>query len=256
MICKRRVYKIAIFVTVCIILIFGIHLFVSQTISYDRLIEKVRESQNECNIAIIDDGLCQKYQKECVNCINLTNDSTMETKSNHGNIMYEIVHSMNYGFATKSNVSMIKVIPNDGQTNISDLTKAIKWCENNKINIISISLSTTKDDNNMHKEIKKATNMGIHIFAAVANDSFFTSYPAAYKEVIGVYSWKKKKNFNEKKYCYVPINKYYASQILQGNSCATACAAAVSSCFLTDKNVTNKTISNASLILKIQEFFK
>lgn len=88
---------------------------------------------------------------------------------------------------------MIKVIPNDGQTNISDLTKAIKWCENNKINIISISLSTTNDDNNMHKEIKKATNMGIHIFAAVANDSFFTSYPAAYKEVIGVYSWKKKR---------------------------------------------------------------
>ena len=67
---------------------------------------------SECNIAIIDDGINVKYGSECDNCVNLTEDKTMESVSNHGNLMYELIHDSNYGISKNSSISVIKIIPN------------------------------------------------------------------------------------------------------------------------------------------------
>ena len=223
-------------------------------IDYQRIRNTMLDKSSEqVMVAIIDSGVNEKYVNECDNLIDFTSDNDILDKTGHGTIMYEIIHSSEWGIAPSSKVSILKVTAKNGKTDIEDVIEALKWCGQNSVNIISMSLSTSKNYESLHEELTQLSEMGIHIFASVSNSSCYVSYPAAYEEVIGVYAWRELPFFKENNYCYIPLNEYTVSETVSGNSAANALAVAVASYYLTDDNDVNKNVSNIELYEKILE---
>lgn len=214
--------------------------------------ELLCRNSEKVNIAIIDSGIEKEYLKSCTNCIDFTGDKIKYDQTGHGTKMYEIIHSTNYGIAPLTNISILKVTNSKGNTDIYNVICAVKWCEENDINIISFSMATSNDNKTLHKELKNAYEAGIHIFSSVSNTSCYVSYPAAYDEVIGVYSGNKQPSYDKHHYFFVSLDRYEIGETVSGNSPATAFCAAVASYYLSNSNEKNKKVSNVTLINKIQ----
>ena len=80
----------------------------------------------------------------------------------------------------------IKAFNKAGKGKVSNVIKAIDWAIQNKIQIINISSSFEKDNQDLHNEIIKAAKAGILIVAAATDNSDNAGYPARYTEVISV----------------------------------------------------------------------
>lgn len=79
----------------------------------------------------------------------------------------------------------VRVLDEYNEAPADRVIEGIRWARENGIRIINISFGTTKDYEELHKEIKKAYKEGILVIAATGNDGR-KQYPAAYKEVLGV----------------------------------------------------------------------
>lgn len=214
--------------------------------------ELLNKKSEKVNIAIIDSGIEKSYLRNCADYVDFTKDEIKYDQTGHGTKMYEIIHSTKYGIAPYANISILKVTSSAGETDISNVVRAVKWCEKNDINIISFSMATSNDNKALHKELNNAHKSGIHIFSAVSNTSCYISYPAAYDEVIGIYSGNKQSFYDEQHYFFVSLDKYAIDETISGNSPATAFCAAAASYYLSNSNDKNKKISNDTLMHKIQ----
>lgn len=166
------------------------------------------------NLALIDSGVSLKNANKCAAIINFSNSKDVYDYAMHGTYMFDIIKSKKYGVAPECNLYSLKVTDDNGKCEVDNVIKAVEWCINNKINIISLSFSTTTDNNELHNVIKIAHKQGIHIFSAVSNESCFPSYPAGYDEVIGIYSWRKMPFYDKYNYMYIPYNKFYLEKKL------------------------------------------
>lgn len=211
-----------------------------------------KESSN-VRIAIIDSGISVEYIDECESFKDFTSDNNIIDKTGHGTSMYEIIHSKKWGIAPNVRISILKVTTSNGKTSFDDVIKALKWCENNNVNIVSMSLATSQNNKDMYSEIKKMSNLGIHIFSAVSNTSGYLSYPDEYKEVIGIYAWQTFDFYDKADYYFLPVNDFIIHEKVRGNSAATAFCAAMASYHLTESNEANKEISNLELFEYILE---
>lgn len=214
--------------------------------------ELLCRNTEKVSIAIIDSGIEKKYLSSCTKCIDFTGEKIKYDYTGHGTKMYEIIQSPKYGIAPYTNVYILRVTNSAGNTEVSNVIRAIKWCVENDINIISFSMATSDDNKILHKELEDAYKSGIHIFSAVSNTSCYVSYPAAYDEVIGVYSGKKQKFYDNYHYFFVSLDKYEISENVSGNSPATAFCAAIAAYYLSNSNDRNKNISNTTLLEKIR----
>ncbi len=159
-------------------------------------------------IAIIDSGISKKNASTVDKNINFTTLDNEYDQNGHGTYMYKIIHG-DIGIAKNAKIYILKVTDKDCKASNSNIVNAVNWCTDNDVQIISMSLSTSKNNAEIHNAIIRAFKKGIHIFASVANDSCFQSYPASYNEVIGVYSWRKKDSFDRLNYLYCPVNEFY-----------------------------------------------
>ncbi|MBL7185672.1 MAG: S8 family serine peptidase [Phycisphaerae bacterium] len=90
------------------------------------------------------------------------------------------------GVAPGANLWAVKVLGNDGSGYVSDIVQGIEWCEDNGIEIISMSLGGG-DSPTMKEACDNAYNAGILLVAAAGNDyGGPVIYPAAYDSVIAV----------------------------------------------------------------------
>ena len=85
----------------------------------------------------------------------------------------------------------IKVLDDEGIGTILQWERALKWCYENEIFIVNLSLGTTcfSDRIRIQKIINYYVNKGMIIVAALSNDGYRT-YPAAFSNVIGVRAGK------------------------------------------------------------------
>lgn len=213
----------------------------------------LRKTSKNVRIAIVDSGISEEYIDECESLKNFTSDNDIIDKSGHGTKMYEVIHSKEWGIAPNTKIAILKVTSSNGETSFDDVLEALKWCENNNVNIVSMSLATSQNNKKLHSEIEKLSSLGVHIFSSVSNTSGYLSYPAEYKEVIGVYAWRKLNFFDKADYYYLPINDFTVSENIKGNSAATAFCVAMASYHLTEDNEKNKDISNVELFEYILE---
>lgn len=95
------------------------------------------------------------------------------------------------GVAPESDLYIAKVL-NKNEGSYKSITEGIKWCIEEKVNIINMSLGGGEDDVNLHNAIKEAIKNNICIVCAGGNDgdgradTIEIGYPAYYDETISV----------------------------------------------------------------------
>lgn len=162
----------------------------------------------EINIAILDTGIDFNHPdlKERVKGgYNFTTSNSLDfmDRQGHGTHCAGIAAaSLNktgvVGVAPESNLYALKVLSDDGKGSLDWIIKAIDWCINNNIHIISMSLGSNQSHHLVHQAIKRAYQKGIVMIAAAGNDgngkSDTVDFPARYPEVIAVSAVDVKEN--------------------------------------------------------------
>lgn len=139
-----------------------------------------------CHVAILDDGISKSYtQSPSFYCmVDLkNNEEILASDISHGTIVFEIISH----YYSRCLISCIRIIDNDGKCTTDDLANAIRWCLDNDVDIIHMSIGTTQTYNieQVLKLIHIADEKGIIMVASQSNTSVFT-FPASLPEVIGV----------------------------------------------------------------------
>lgn len=132
----------------------------------------------EVNIAVIDSGSTEKVSE----AISFSSIPATTDPIGHGTKITKLIKSIN----PDAKIHMLQVCEKTNHSYIpspESILKAIKWCEQNKIDIVNLSLVTI-----YNKEIEKAIrqahdNKGIIFIAAVGNSSMINQFavgPAGY----------------------------------------------------------------------------
>ncbi len=151
-----------------------------------------------CNIAVIDDGVNEKSLKigPLNHNIEITSQLEIQNRTeynpyqvSHGSICSAIIRK----YSPNAVLSSIKILNERSKGGREQLLKAIKWCCENNIKILNLSLGTTnyRDFSAISKAVNEAHNKGLIIIGACNNNDTFT-YPAAHANVIGVKCDKKR----------------------------------------------------------------
>lgn len=156
-------------------------------------------------IAVIDSG-CDTDHKDLKNRIiggrNFTtedngNINKYEDYNGHGTHVCGTIAASNNnygvtGVAPDAQLLILKALDKNGSGSMKSIIDAINFAISQKVDIISMSLGTSKDIPQLHQVIKKAVDSNILVVCAAGNegdglgstDEF--SYPGAYNEVINV----------------------------------------------------------------------
>lgn len=147
-------------------------------------------------IAIIDSGKSEHFEVASIisDSRNFTDSNTVNDRVGHGTFVSGIIGASQnnegiIGVAPKAQLYFAKALDDGGHGNPSDLTRAIIWATEAKVDIISISAGSMMDFPPLHNAIKSAYDQNITIVAAAGNSGnryYNVAFPARYPEVIGV----------------------------------------------------------------------
>lgn len=148
--------------------------------------------KNDVYIAVIDDGINEELYNigELVHNVEVNSDLTIVERRNydrylnsHGTNCAAIIKN----YAPYCNLSSVKVLGENLKTTKNQLVTAIRWCIEDSIKIINMSLGTIDygDFEDLKQIVNKAYTEGVIIIAACNNDNIIT-FPASLTNVIGV----------------------------------------------------------------------
>jgi len=144
-------------------------------------------------IAIIDDGVNEKLYNSGTLCTNIeiTPDNTIQQRNchdpfmpSHGTSCAAIIKR----YAPAAVISSIKILSDSSKTSMrNQLVKALKWCSENNVQLINLSLGTIdfRDFAEIRKVADELHSKGIIMVAACNNRNVYT-VPAALPTTIGV----------------------------------------------------------------------
>jgi hypothetical protein len=143
------------------------------------------------NVAIIDDGIDEVV-------LNAYNGSVSNYISQDGKISPTKQHKepthggMCAGifYETTGRLPDVSIcLPRDdvGRCNVNDLALALDWCASNNIDLVNLSMGTTRffDSYILHNAMEHITNSGTILIAGANNNGLLT-YPAVFDSSIGV----------------------------------------------------------------------
>ncbi|WP_311080832.1 S8 family peptidase [Paenibacillus polymyxa] len=152
-------------------------------------------------VAVLDTGVDIMHpdlSRNLRNGYNTINPSSLPIDDNgHGTMVAGIIAAQNNnigvtGVSPDVELYPIKVLDRFGEGEIPNVIKGIDWCVNNNIDVMNLSFSIMKDNERLHKSIKKALDSGIIIIASGSNTSGGpVGYPASYDGVFSVTSINK-----------------------------------------------------------------
>ncbi len=139
-------------------------------------------------VALIDSGIfCKEKtmnivtQKSFIPCAIHSNRNGAQPI--HGTICAEIIHDIYPG----TEFVDLRVMNKEGTTNITVLVEALKWCNNNNIRLIHMSIGTINyfDIEVLRNVMEPLLKNNVIIVAAYHNEDIWT-YPAGFPGVFGV----------------------------------------------------------------------
>lgn len=146
-------------------------------------------------IAVIDTGVDLNHPDlQHVKALNFTSEG-LQDGNGHGTWCCGAIaaNGKMIGIAPEAEVFSLKAMKNDGTGNQADIIKALEWCEDNDIDVISMSIGGGKpSDSRYHAVVKRLWEKGVVLVAAASNwgdifpDEDTVQYPAEYDEVIAV----------------------------------------------------------------------
>lgn len=151
-----------------------------------------QKSQGEgVTVAVVDTGVAHHpaLDEAVIDRRNFTSDSEAEDTVGHGTHVAGIIAARNglaKGIAPASKILSLKVLGHSGMGSNDWVSQAVRFAIESKVQIISMSLGSSRPDDGVHSAIREAYAAGIIVVCAAGNDAGSVNYPAAYKETIAV----------------------------------------------------------------------
>lgn len=149
-------------------------------------------------VAVLDTGIDPRHPDLAPNVAGGYNairpGASWEDDMGHGTSMAGIIAAVQNpersmaGVAPEASLYAVKVMDSNGEGALSDIAAGIDWAIQNKMQVISMSISYKNDDAEgkiIHEEIRKAVAAGI-VVVSISGNMRVVTYPGAYPEVIGV----------------------------------------------------------------------
>jgi ribosomal protein S17 len=143
------------------------------------------------NVAIIDDGIDERtldsYNGSIANLISQGSKISPTKQYNeptHGGLCADVFYETT---GRLPDVSICLPRDDSGRCNINDLALALDWCASNNIDLINLSMGTTRffDSFILRNTMERLQNSGT-ILVAGANNKGLLTYPAVFESCIGV----------------------------------------------------------------------
>jgi hypothetical protein len=143
------------------------------------------------NVAIIDDGIdaikLDSYKGSIINLLSQNgkiSPSKQLKEATHGGLCADVF------LETTGRLPDVSIcLPKDDKRrcNVNDLALALDWCAINKIDLINLSMGTTRffDSSILSETMKRLSNTGI-VLVAGSNNKGLITYPAVFNSCIGV----------------------------------------------------------------------
>lgn len=143
-------------------------------------------------VAVIDNGVNEEKlgcKLKCQVCINQSgkivsdNNNIKDTKFLHGTTCAAIIKK----YFPNSEIYSLRILDKRGKGGIEYFEPALKWCLEQDIKIVSLSLGTThfRDKTVIRQLVNYCANQGMYIIAATSNGKY-VSYPAVFSNVLSV----------------------------------------------------------------------
>ena len=143
-------------------------------------------------VGVIDTGIAYKNHPAIKGKIiagkNFTNDGRSSNDISSKHFHGQAVTSLVLAIAPQAEIVVAKVLDDKGSGDTGITTKGIKYCIEQGVDIINMSLGGGHDDE-MEQAVREATDKGICVVVASGNESTgkpVESYPAAYDDSIAV----------------------------------------------------------------------
>jgi subtilisin family serine protease len=151
-----------------------------------------KKSQGEgVVVAVVDSGVAPHYALKdvVVDYRNFTSDSDIYDTLGHGTHCAGVIGAATgnaKGIAPKCKIHSLKVLGHSGMGSNDSVAEAVRYATEIGVDIISMSLGSSRPDDHLHTAIKEAYEQGIVVVCAAGNDGGAVNYPAAFRETIGV----------------------------------------------------------------------
>ena len=211
---KKNVFRLSFLFVLIVILLVAITIFIRDNPLSDIYVnqyesEIVHNFKNNLpgltgkhiKIAIIDspiDSTHFELKGKIKETIVFTTDSneTASTASSHGTQVAGIISSKDNGYgilgvAQETEIYSLVAIDSNGLGKIKDVCSALKWCLDNQMDVVNLSFSVKRDNQELEALINELNKKNTIIIASYNNRDSVSSYPAEYSNVIGVKSCDK-----------------------------------------------------------------
>lgn len=227
-------------------------------------------------VAVLDTGIDRNHSDLVTNLkggINFTsgNMSDFSDRQGHGTHCAGIIAGSDnglgvVGIAPQAYIYAVKVLGDDGSGSLSGIIRAIDWCIQAKMDVISMSLGGSgTPPQAFHDAFKRAYAAGIPVIVASGNENGEVCYPAVYPETIAVgamddrFERAKFSNFGQELdimapgvdvYSTVPVNAYGK---MSGTSMATPMVAGAVALYIAHKRSKGESYTVQGIHKAIQE---
>jgi subtilisin family serine protease len=142
-------------------------------------------------VAVVDSGVAQHYALKdvVVDYRNFSGDGDQYDTLGHGTHCAGIIGAKAgpaKGIAPECKILSLKALGHSGMGSMSAIADAVHFAIEAKADIISMSLGSTKPDDQLHAAVRHAQAAGVIVVCAAGNDGGKVNYPAAFQETIGV----------------------------------------------------------------------
>lgn len=148
-------------------------------------------------VAVIDTGCDLNHndiKNNLLNGYNVINpEKEPDDDNGHGTHVSSTIAAENNGFgmvgvAPKSKIRPVKALDKNGNGSPKHIVKAINWSIDQKVDIITMSLGSPANNQEIYKAIKRAYDNKISVFCAAGNSGENSDilYPAKYIETISI----------------------------------------------------------------------